>query len=62
MLLLVFAVFGIACKIFDWSRLVLLLAFALGPLLEEHIRRALLVSRGEHEHFCVAAAEREPCW
>jgi TctA family transporter len=49
--LLVFAVFGIACKIFDWSRLVLLLAFALGPQLEEHIRRALLISRGSIDIF-----------
>jgi TctA family transporter len=50
-LLLVFAVFGIVCKIFDWSRLVLLLAFALGPQLEEHIRRALLISRGSIDIF-----------
>ena len=50
-LLVVFAVFGIACKIFDWSRLVLLLAFALGPQLEEHIRRALLISRGSIDIF-----------
>jgi TctA family transporter len=49
--LLVFAAFGITCKIFDWSRLVLLLAFALEPLLEENIRRALLVSRGELSIF-----------
>jgi TctA family transporter len=49
--LLAFAVFGIACKIFDWSRLVLLLAFALEPLLEENIRRALLISRGSIDIF-----------
>lgn len=49
--LLVFAAFGIACKIFDWSRLVLLLAFALRPQLEEHIRRALLISRGSIDIF-----------
>ncbi|HEU0289194.1 MAG TPA: tripartite tricarboxylate transporter permease [Burkholderiales bacterium] len=50
-LLVVFAVFGIVCKIFDWSRLVLLLAFALGPQLEEHIGRALLISRGGVDIF-----------
>ena len=50
-LLLVFTVFGVACKIFDWSRLVLLLAFALGPQLEEHIRRALLISRDSIDIF-----------
>jgi TctA family transporter len=49
--LLVFAAFGIACKILDWNRLVLLLAFVLQPQLEEHIRRALLISRGSLDIF-----------
>ena len=41
------SVLGIACQIFDWNRLVLLMALALGPLLEENIRRALLLARGD---------------
>lgn len=49
--ILVFAAFGIACKIFGWNRLVLLLALAQGPLLEEQIRRAMLISRGDPAIF-----------
>lgn len=43
----VFAVFGVACQILDWNRLVLLLALSLGPLLEENIRRAQLIAQGD---------------
>jgi TctA family transporter len=43
----VFAAFGLACQIFDWNRLVLLLALSLGPLLEENIRRVLLITYGQ---------------
>jgi TctA family transporter len=50
-LLLAVAVFGVACKVLDWSRLVLLLAFALEQPLEENIRRALLISRGDVTTF-----------
>lgn len=42
-----FAAFGLACQIFDWNRLVLLLALSLGPLLEENIRRVLLITKGQ---------------
>jgi hypothetical protein len=42
-----FAAFGIACQIFDWNRLVLLIALALGPLLEENIMRTLVIARGD---------------
>jgi TctA family transporter len=46
-----FGLFGVACRIFDWNRLVLFLAFASGTLLEENLRRALLLSRGDLEIF-----------
>jgi TctA family transporter len=42
-----FAVLGLACQIFDWNRLVLLIALGLGPLLEENIRKAHLIARGD---------------
>jgi TctA family transporter len=44
----VFAAFGVACQIFDWNRLVLLLALSVGPLLEENIRRAHLIAQGDY--------------
>jgi TctA family transporter len=50
-LLLACAVVGVACKILDWSRLVALLAFALGQPLEENVRRALLIARGDTGTF-----------
>jgi len=43
----VFAAFGVACQIFDWNRLVFLLALNMGPLLEENIRRAHLITQGD---------------
>jgi TctA family transporter len=46
-----FAAFGIACQLLGWNRLVLLMAMVLGPLLEENIRRALLISRGDPATF-----------
>src|SRR5262249_43202711 len=45
--LVAFAALGIACQIFEWNRLVLLIALALGPQLAENIRRALLLVRGD---------------
>ena len=42
-----FAAFGIVCQIFDWNRLVLLIALALGPLLEENIVRTFVIARGD---------------
>jgi TctA family transporter len=50
-LLLAFAVVGVACKLLEWSRLVMLLAFALGQPLEENIRRALMIARGDTGTF-----------
>ena len=46
-----FAVFGIACQLLGWNRLVLLMALVFGPLLEENIRRALLLSNGAPSTF-----------
>jgi Tripartite tricarboxylate transporter TctA family len=43
----VFAALGLACQIFDWNRLVLLIALNVGALLEEKIRQALVISRGD---------------
>lgn len=45
--LLVIGTFGFACKVFGWNRLLLLLGFAYGPLLEANIRRAMLLSQGD---------------
>jgi TctA family transporter len=45
--LIVFGLFGVACKIFGWNRLVLILAFTYGRLLEEKLRQALLISKGD---------------
>jgi hypothetical protein len=41
-LLFVFGAFGVASKAFGWNRLVLLLAFSYGTLLEESIRQAMM--------------------
>ena len=43
--------FGALCKLLGWNRLVLVQAFAYGPLLEENIRRSLLISRGDPAIF-----------
>jgi TctA family transporter len=45
--LVVFGLFGVVCKILSWNRLVLIQAFAYGPLLEEKLRQALLLSKGD---------------
>ena len=46
-----FAVFGLACQLLGWNRLVLLMAMLLGPLLEVNILRALLLSNGDFSTF-----------
>jgi TctA family transporter len=50
-LLLACAVVGVACKLLDWGRLVMLLAFALEQPLEENVRRALMIARGDASTF-----------
>jgi TctA family transporter len=47
----VFGLFGVLCKILGCNRLVLIQAFAYGPLLEENIRRSLLISQGDPATF-----------
>ena len=42
-----FAALGLACQMFDWNRLVLLIALNVGALLETNIRQALLIARGD---------------
>jgi TctA family transporter len=49
--LLMFGLFGIACKVFGWNRLILILSFNDSPFLEEHMRRAMLISRGDLTAF-----------
>jgi len=46
-----FGVFGAACKLLGWNRLVLTLSFSYGPLLEENIGWALTLSRGDPAIF-----------
>jgi TctA family transporter len=43
----IFAALGLACQMFDWNRLVLLIALNVGALLETNIRQALLIARGD---------------
>jgi len=49
--LLTLGVFGIACKLIGANRLVLVMAFGFGPIIEENIRRALLIARGDPAVF-----------
>jgi putative tricarboxylic transport membrane protein len=47
----VFGVFGVACKMLSWNRLVLLLSLAAGAVLEESIRRTMLIANGDPAVF-----------
>jgi putative tricarboxylic transport membrane protein len=42
-----FSIFGYLCLKLDCEPAPLILGFVLGPLMEEHLRRALLISRGD---------------
>jgi TctA family transporter len=46
-----FGVFGVACKIYGWNRIVLLVGFAYSPLLEQSLRQSMLLSNGNPEIF-----------
>ena len=46
-LVLILAVIGIYARYFDFPRAPLILGFVLGPMLEDHFRRAMLISRGD---------------
>lgn len=50
-MVVLFGFVGFAMRIFDWPSAPLLLGFVLGPMLEEHFRRALLISRGSLQIF-----------
>ena len=50
-LVLVFGFLGYVMRIFDWPAAPLLLGFVLGPLMENHFRRAMLLSRGDFATF-----------
>lgn len=50
-LVLFFGALGYVMRIFDWPGAPLLLGFVLGPLMEEHFRRAMLMSRGNFGTF-----------
>ena len=51
LLMLVFGLFGFLFVKFDCEPTPLLLGFVLGPMLEEHMRRSLLLSRGDFSVF-----------
>jgi TctA family transporter len=50
-LLVLLGAFGVACRIYDWNRAVLLLAFTVGTVLEEDLRRTALISQGGLDIF-----------
>lgn len=50
-LVVVFGLVGYIMRIFDWPTAPLLLGFVLGPLMEEHLRRAMLLSDGSFTTF-----------
>ncbi|WP_295047741.1 tripartite tricarboxylate transporter permease [uncultured Paracoccus sp.] len=50
-LVLFFGFLGYLMRIFGWPGAPLLLGFVLGPLMEEHFRRAMLMSRGDFGTF-----------
>ena len=43
----VFAIFGVICNKLKMEAAPLLIGFVLGPMMEEHLRRAMLLSRGD---------------
>ncbi|MHB2267421.1 tripartite tricarboxylate transporter permease [Aliihoeflea sp. PC F10.4] len=50
-LVVFFGFVGYAMRIFDFPAAPLLLGFVLGPMMEEHFRRAMLLSRGNFSTF-----------
>lgn len=50
-LVVFFGFLGYAMRIFDFPAAPLLLGFVLGPMMEEHFRRAMLLSRGNFSTF-----------
>ena len=50
-LVVFFGAVGYMMRVLDWPAAPLLLGFVLGPLMEEHFRRAMLLSRGDFATF-----------
>ncbi len=50
-MVLLFGVVGYAMRLLDFSPAPMILGFVLGPLMEENLRRALLISRGDFMVF-----------
>jgi len=50
-MVVVFGFLGYMMRIFEWPAAPLLLGFVLGPMMENHFRRAMLLSRGEFATF-----------
>ena len=50
-LVVLFGMLGYVMRIFEWPAAPLLLGFVLGPMMESHFRRALLLSRGDFATF-----------
>lgn len=50
-MVMVFGFLGYVMRVLGWPAAPLLLGFVLGPLLEEHFRRAMLFSRGDPSTF-----------
>ena len=50
-MVLMFGVLGYALRLLDFSPAPLILGFVLGPLMEENLRRALLISHGDFMVF-----------
>ena len=47
----IFAIFGVICNKLKMEPAPLLIGFVLGPMMEEHLRRAMLLSRGDPTVF-----------
>ena len=56
----IFGLFGYWLIKHDFEPAPLLLAFVLGPLMEENLRRAMLIARGDATVFVTAADFRRP--
>ena len=57
-----FAVFGYMFNKLKLEPAPLLIGFVLGPMMEEHLRRAMLLSRGDVDGLLRAADQRQRCW
>jgi len=50
-IVILFGLLGYVMRIFSWPATPLLLGFVLGPLMEEHLLRAMLLSQGDFMTF-----------